>query len=453
MELTKAKNTNEEGISLMAIIPQITMFRWEEIENLGDLERLRLVIEHMPDEELMRKLERTRRNGRDDYPVRAIWNTILAGVVFQHVSIESLRRELSRNGQLRYMCGLYGSGDKAVPTEWVYTRFFKKLFKHKEEINKMFKILEKELRRLLPGFGKDLSIDSKGISSLAAGVNKAEKVDGRGDKDADWGRKEYHGVRENGTAWEKIVKWFGYKLHLMVDSNYELPVAYSVTKASVPDINEAHRMVDKLAQERPEILEDCESLEADRGYDDGKLIIKLYDQYGIKPVIDIRNCWKDGEETRQLQGFEDVVYNYKGNVFCYCGKTLEKREMVVGGFEKDRDTLKKLCPAKQYGICCASMDRCEVKQGIRIPLGTDRRIFTPIDRASFKWEGYYDKRTSVERVNSRLDVSFGFERHYIRGKKKMEVKCGIALCVMLAMAAGRIKEKQEDRMRSLVKPA
>ena len=62
-------------------------------------------------------------------------------------------------------------------------------------------------------------------------------------------------------------------------------------------------------------------------------------------------------------------------------------------------------------------------------------------------------RTSVERVNSRLDVSFGFENHFIRGLQKMKVKCGIALCVMLSMAIGRIKEKRKDLMRSLVQSA
>ena len=55
--------------------------------------------------------------------------------------------------------------------------------------------------------------------------------------------------------------------------------------------------------------------------------------------------------------------------------------------------------------------------------------------------------------SSRLDVSFGFERHFIRGLKKMKLRCGLALIVMLAMALGRIKEKQRDRMRSLVKAA
>ena len=437
----------------MAIIAQQSLFVWNEIENLGDLERLRLVIEYMPDEELMNKLERARKNGRNDYPVRAVWNSVLAGVVFQHISVESLRRELSRNGQLRFMCGLYRSGEKAVPPEWVYTRFFKKLLKHEAEINEIFELLVEELRELLPGFGKDLAIDSKAIKSLANRENKNSKEDGRRDNDADWGRKEYRGIREDGTSWEKIVKWFGYKLHLIVDSNYELPVAFSVTKASVPDINEAHVLIDTLKEERPEILKECETMEADRGYDDTKLIKRLWDDEGIKPVIDIRNMWKDPDSTRQLEGYENVVYNYKGNVYCYCLETGEKREMCCGGFEGDRKALKKLCPAKQYGIKCKCKERCPVNRGIRIKLDTDRRIFTPIDRSSYKWKREYNKRPSVERVNSRLDESFGFEKHYIRGKAKMKVRCGIALCVMLAMAVGRIKEKQADKMRSLVKSA
>jgi len=52
-----------------------------------------------------------------------------------------------------------------------------------------------------------------------------------------------------------------------------------------------------------------------------------------------------------------------------------------------------------------------------------------------------------------LDVSFGFENHFIKGMRKMNVRCGLALCVMLAMALGRAKTKQFDKMRSLVKSA
>ena len=117
----------------MAIIPQLRIFGWKEIEELGDLERLRLVLEHMPDEKLMRQMEKERYKGRDDYPVRAMWNSVLAGSVFQHDNIEKLRRELARNGQLREMCGFFGNS----PPAWVYTRFLKRLLKHTKEVDEI----------------------------------------------------------------------------------------------------------------------------------------------------------------------------------------------------------------------------------------------------------------------------------------------------------------------------
>ncbi|CAM3556070.1 hypothetical protein HYSC106933_10480 [Hydrogenibacillus schlegelii] len=84
----------------MAILPQGSLFSWNEIAGLGDLECLKVVLEHLPDEALMQKLEKARGKGRDDDPMRAMGNAYIAHVVFQPPSVESLRRELSRNGQL-----------------------------------------------------------------------------------------------------------------------------------------------------------------------------------------------------------------------------------------------------------------------------------------------------------------------------------------------------------------
>lgn len=433
----------------MAIIPQMKLFEWNEIEQLGDLERLRLVLNYMPDETLMRTLERKRCKGRNDYPIRAMWNSVLAGIVFQHDTIEKLRRELSRNGQLREMCGF----DGLEPPAWVYTRFLKLLMQHEELIDQMFDQLVQQLKDILSDFGKHLAMDSKAISSFAQGRNHNKNPDGRRDLDADYGIKEYTGINKKGSPWEKVVKWFGYKLHLVVDATYELPVSFSVTKASRSDVKEGHELISQLEERQPNILKTAETIAADRGYDDTKLIERCWDDHHIKPVIDIRNMWKDGEETHLLHGRTNVATNFKGQVFCYCPETGKEREMACGGFEKDRKTLKKLCPAKQYGIKCEGQSQCPIAQGIRIPLAEDRRIFTPIDRASYKWQREYNKRSAVERVNSRLDVSFGFEVHTIRGMAKMKMRCGLALCVMLAMALGRIKEDKAENMRSLVKPA
>jgi len=48
------------------------------------LDRLILVLEYIPDEVLMQLLERLRGLGRDDYPIRGMWNALLAGIVYQH---------------------------------------------------------------------------------------------------------------------------------------------------------------------------------------------------------------------------------------------------------------------------------------------------------------------------------------------------------------------------------
>jgi len=434
----------------MAIISQQRLFGWEEIEGLGDLDRLRLVLENMPDEKLVLELETERGRGRDDYPVRAVWNSILAGIVFQHPSIASLRRELNRNGQLRDMCGFKGD---TAPPDWVYSRFLTKLFDYKELINEIFDTLVEQCYELLPGFGCNLAMDGKAIDSHARRKKEGLTPDGRRDLDADTGVKSYRGKREDGTVWEKIKYWFGYKLNLIVDADYELPVALKVTKASCSEVKQAHALIDELGTTKPEILAVCENFIADRGYDDGKLIEKLWEKYDIRAVIDIRNLWKDGEKTRLFEGRENIVYDYRGTVYCCCPQELKMREMAYAGVEKKRNTLKYRCPAQHYGIKCKGKQACPVKGSIRVSIAEDRRVFSPLPRSSYRFVNLYKKRTSVERVNSRLDVSFGFEHHFIRGLKKMEIRCSLALCVMLAMALGRVKEKRPDLMRSLVKSA
>ena len=83
-------------------------------------------------------------------------------------------------------------------------------------------------------------------------------------------------------------------------------------------------------------------------------------------------------------------------------------------------------------------------------LQRDDRIFVPTPRASPSFARAYAKRTSVERVNSRIDHVLGFENHTIRGLQKMRTRMGLALVVMLAMAVGHIQAGRKDRMRSFV---
>jgi hypothetical protein len=467
------------------------LLKWYQIDAASDLERLSLVLEAIPDEPLMKTLEQERGRGRDEYPIRATWNSVLAGVVFQHTSVASLRRELRRNAELRQLCGFDPLlGEEAIPTDSGYSNFLESVMRHEEMIRAMCHLLVEKLRLYLSDLGKYLAIDGKALPSFGkphkdkhAGGGAEEnsggqkkppeddknskiadaaenEVDHRGEHDADWGIKTYRGKREDGTAWEKVVRWFGFELHLLVDARHELPLNYRVTKASAAESPLLMPIVEEAEQLHPEVIENSEELSGDKGYDSEKNNKELYDGYGIHPIIDKRSDWKDKTDaTRPVfpERADTVVYDVKGNIFCVCPKTGEIRAMVPWGFESDRMTLKYRCPAAVYGFECKGLQLCPGAQTdygkvARIPIEMDRRMFTPVARDTAAWERGYDRRTAVERVNSRIDRVLSFEQHTIRGLKKMEARVGIALVVLLSMALGRIQVGQREQMRSLLAP-
>ncbi len=89
----------------MNIIPQMKLFEESDFENLGDLERLKTVLDALGDGKLIHRLYRIRGKGRNDWPCEAMWNSFIASFLFEHETIESLLRELRRNKQLRTICG------------------------------------------------------------------------------------------------------------------------------------------------------------------------------------------------------------------------------------------------------------------------------------------------------------------------------------------------------------
>jgi hypothetical protein len=432
----------------MGIIAQKRLFGWEEIEALGELERLGLALKRLPDEKLLRVLAQERGQGRDDYPVVGMWNALVAGVVCQHPSVESLRRELMRNGQLRWMCGL-----SSVPPSWAFTRFLRKLLKHLDLVEEIFETLVSRLQEALPDLGVYLAHDGKALASHGRSDRRGQKADGRREREANVGVKTHRRVKEDGTVYEKVTTWFGFRVHLLVDAAHELPVARKLTRASEAECPVAHELLDHVKLRHPGILGRCETYSADKEFDDGKLLKRLWDEERIKPVIPIRELWRNPGETRLIGRQRQVAYNQIGEVFCHCPKTGQAHRMAFAGLEAERGSLKYRCPAMQKGISCAGYDRCKLHAGMRIPLEQDRRIFTPLARNTPSWERSYKRRSAVERVNSRLDQSFGFERHFIRGLKKMALRVDLALVTMLAMALGRIEQKQKDKLRSLVQAA
>jgi Transposase DDE domain len=481
------------------------LFAWDAVEARSDLERFYLIRDHLPDRDLIEALEAKRGLGRDDYPVIPMWNAIIAGVVFQHESIELLQRELSRNPSLLQACGfnvlplqkkpvvqlvkneLTGRMDVvwpqpeaphyAVPNSWNFSRFLSNLIAVETEqglVSRMLIDLREQLMAVLPDFGQHLGYDGKAIDSHSTG--QVDSQSGHcSDPDADWGHHETAGVNaKTGTPWKKVKSWFGYGLHLIADTHYEIPVAFHLTPASHSEQVELRAMLDELFEQTPELAERCADFSADRGLDCAETKAKLWDEHHIRPLIDTRELWRSEKQelnydpgqpiTRPLypDRADTIVHTEKGTVHCVCLVTGTQRDLAFQGFEADRNTLKYRCPAAAYGLDCQGQAQChaagQVNPGdygriVRIDItAQNRRIFVPTPHGSPSWQRGYARRSALERINNRIDNSFCFEKHFIRGQAKMKTRMGLALAVMMAMALGHVKAGRIEQMRSLVQP-
>lgn len=425
----------------MKIIPQMNLFDESDFENLGDLERLQMVLETLEDGQLIRKLYRIRGKGRNDWPCEAMWNSFIASFLFEHGTVESLLRELRRNKQLRTLCGFEPKAVKqkngsiqifVAPSASAYSKFLKNLMSCQEELNHLFTELVLYMYQNLEHFGEILMTDGKAIQSFGTQLSKKEKSDRRGEHDADWCKKQYCASGPNGESIIKTKKWFGFRLHLIADATYELPVAFSVTKASNSEQTETKELLEKMEKEQNEWLETCRYFLGDKGYDSRKIIERLEGKR-ITPIIDIRNCWKDGEETRQYRD-TNLVYNYRGTVW-YVEENGSKTELIYKGYDKSTDSLR-------YGFKPQKQD----KRIFRIKCAEDRRIFTPVARNSHKWRRLYKKRTGVERINGRIDRDYQFERHTIRGLGKMTMFITVTFLLYMALAKSKIERGQTEHL-------
>lgn len=150
----------------MAMIPQISIFDNTEVyDNLGDLERVKLILDNIPDENILEAIRKDKDvKGRKGIPLEALMNIYWSKRILQHRTMEQMIRELSRNSQLRKVCGLQND---EIPSKYAMSRFMKKLKKHKNMIKEIFYTQRNELVEIKEDFGKNIGVDGKYVDSYA----------------------------------------------------------------------------------------------------------------------------------------------------------------------------------------------------------------------------------------------------------------------------------------------
>ena len=88
------------------------LFAWDALEDSPSLRSLRVLLESLPDQELLESLRQARGKGRDDYPVEALWGTLLLAIALRHISIDACLEELRRNPALRLLDGHRRGGQR-----------------------------------------------------------------------------------------------------------------------------------------------------------------------------------------------------------------------------------------------------------------------------------------------------------------------------------------------------
>src|SRR5262249_54547745 len=153
----------------------------------------------------------------------------------------------------------------------------------------------------VPGLGKHTAGDSTALKGRAKkDADAVAEETEQGLPQPTGGRKEYKD--EEGKVTE-VYEWFGYKLHLLVDIDNEVSLAYAISDTKAGD----NELIDELAAQAQANLPQgrIETLAYDKAADDGKVHEALHER-GIKPVIQIRAMWKDEKEKVVRQGLPMV---------------------------------------------------------------------------------------------------------------------------------------------------
>jgi Transposase DDE domain/Transposase domain (DUF772) len=423
------------------------LFPWDELADSPSLQAIRALLGSIPDEHLLHLLAQRRHNGCDKYPVRVLWGCLLLAILLRYPSMEACLEELRRNAGLRLLIDIEREQD--VPHGWNLSRFLPVLGSEpfQAELVSIFDVMVRQLGAAVADLGRHTAGDSTALSGRPDPdeARRAGEV-AQGLPQPSGGRKEY--TDDDGKV-TKVVEWFGYKLHLLVDARHEVALAYHLTDTQAGDNEEVEPLVAHAQANLPEGR--IETVAYDKAADDVKVHEALVEG-GIKPVIQNRACWpKDGEREKVIGGKIPlhVVHDEPGTVYCYDTSTPPvRRAMSYVGHEKDRGTLKYRCPAKVEGFACPAEGRCNAGKSygltVRVPQEIDLRRFPAIPRATRQFERLYRGRTSVERVNGRLKVFWGLDDGNVVGSRRFHAHVGAVMIVHLAFATQLARQQQNE---------
>ena len=195
-----------------------------------DLTELKSILDSIDSRPLIECLKAYRHTGRL-YPIYAMWCAYIASFVLNLPSTNALIRMIDSNLELRLLCGF-----NTLPHRTTFNRFIRRLDDHLDLVNECLRPITDEIAETLPGFGELVAPDSTTVRTHG-NPNRKHLSDPK----ASWTAKNSARSKgKDGKEW-----YYGYKLHLVADATYGIPIAGFVTTASRNDSPELPNLLDK----------------------------------------------------------------------------------------------------------------------------------------------------------------------------------------------------------------
>ena len=383
---------------------QKSLFSFEDWLEIEPSERLELFFAALDLRPYAAKLTNSSPQGAKPINREAILRALLAAPLEGVSTFTRLQKRLESDLRFRYQCGFRLT--ESAPSIATLSRVFKAVVE-KNLAKALFVDLVSQCKEAGILDGSHLAIDS---TAIGAYEKKQPKSRSQQTGNANWGAKY-------DTFGNKLT-WFGYKIHLAVDTASELPVALEVTPAHVYDGEMAIPLVQEVVENYGWKVR---YVMMDAGYDQ----VKNYETvrgYGAQAIVALN---KRGEKEPPAGIASD------GTPRCSMGY-----DMVYWGADGDR--LKFRCPHAVGKVDCplglAACSDSNYGMVVKKSIAEDVRRYSNSHRNTRGWTELYNERTSVERCNSRLKEPLTVNDVHVRGIQKVTAHVYLNTIVLLASA-------------------
>jgi len=393
-------------------ILQENLFSFEELKKLESKEKLPIFFSSLDLRPYAKQLRSSSPRGADGHSREGILRALIAAPLEGIDTFTALHHRLDKDLRFRYQCGL--SIDHPAPSISTLSRVFAALTK-KKLAEKIFLDLVQLAQEEGVIDGKHQAIDSAAIDAYE---KKQPKKRSEQTGNANWGAKF--------DSFGNKITWFGYKMHLSVDTASELPMAIKVTPAHVNDGEVAPELIEQVAERTKSKIE---FLIMDGGYDQ----LKNYESaknIGAQAIIplNLRN------EKEPPEGISS-----NGTPRCSMGY-----EMTYWGADKDQ--LKFRCPHATGKVDCplgmAACSSSNYGMVVKVDIKKDVRRYSNPHRDTKRWKELYNERTSVERCNSRMKSYLTANSLHVWGIEKVKTHIYLNAIVLLVSALAMAKENK-----------